>query len=258
MKKLMCMFSMLALILCSCSPFSQSSGEKQPDSANSQLSEGTPPPLMNPLEYDTVGDLSRGISKGFSETDLQDIEKEEAGEKRGAFRAFIENRKAQNNLYVPYIKDKPITLRDEEGFSNILLFPSEIHRQPTIWFFFLAGGSNSFINTTYVDSFLSQDTMKEANEKGYSWLIKQIDPAMLNVDNLKSFPEYADTIKDIYEKEIILKKKKVEATIYEYYDDPRLHVYFVYDNLLIRVTSMPETLTPEWYECLDFKPVPLN
>ena len=272
MKNFFCLFCAWIVFLSACStstpPSESPSKEPQGNTATPtppsespskepQGNNNVPEELSHTKNYESVADLIKGFSNDFSDDILRDIDEMQSEDGGGSFRKFVENRKTAKNLHIPYFNNSPMPTREKDEYSNIALFINELFKQPSIWFYPPAGESNAYIAVTYLETLLSDEIIREANEKGCSWLLKQIDPEFLNVDNLKSYPEYEKTIKSIYEKEIALQKKHVKAVIREFYDDSRQLIFFVYDGLLIRVCADPEFSTPDWFKSIDFRPVEL-
>jgi len=97
------------------------------------------------------------------------------------------------------------------------------------------------------DSYIAFDTMyydrtllNEANEKGASWLIAQINPEGVNVHNYERY--ITDDISfAVYEKEVQLGDRSVLGMIIDIGNES-IGIYFVYDDILIVVWGNAEFL----------------
>lgn len=198
----------------------------------------------NSLGCDSVSELLNNIAKddviaGLSK-DLND---------KTAFDSFIARLK-NKSIYVPFYQGKEIVYRNQEGFSNIILHSSEAYAQPNLWFFPEINKVNNYISTMYLDILLNAEKIEQANNKGASWLLEQFFPASPNVNNAESFPNY----KNIYEKELELGDRKVNALFYEFSDDQRITVKFVYDEILATV-CIDADVAAEWLKDMTFTAV---
>ena len=90
-------------------------------------------------------------------------------------------------------------------------------------------------NTMYYERAL-QD---EANEKGASWLIAQINPEGINVYNYKT---HLSNDKTVYEKELKMGDRDVLAMVIDSSDESEMGMYFVYDDILSSVWGSSEFL----------------
>ena len=128
-------------------------------------------PFMNDFRYDTVEELSGGLTSYFTEDVLQDYEDHYGPERGGVFRSFITN--LQNGsvpLYVPTYLGEEIEYPNEEGRSNISLFPSDLYSKPWIWF-----ASNEYgVNCIYT-MYLDELTKEHFNENGIHGLYEELN-----------------------------------------------------------------------------------
>ena len=263
---------MLFCILCSCTvqkdnsktestynssdnieKISGSSEKSKTDAGNDPFSEK----LMTPSRYDTIEKFLNSIETNFSGEKLAEIEQEEADGLKGTFRNFIEEIKKEG-LYVPYYQGKEIQIEDKEGFNNISLFPAGSYSQPCVWYYPKTDLSSegipliSGISIMYLDNLLNSKEITEANEKGAFWLMKRINPNGQG-ENVKPYPPFDE----ISEKEIVLKDRTVKAQICLSNNTPRINVFFVYEEILITVTIMPE-ISYDWFKELSFVKMPLK
>ena len=71
-------------------------------------------------------------------------------------------------------------------------------------------------------------------------VIKEIAPNAPNIDNLGRY-------KKIYNQNLKLRDREVTALICEPKTGNRDTVFFVYDDLLVAITSAPEVWTEQWF-----------
>lgn len=146
----------------------------------------------------------------------------------------------------PMIDGKPISYRNEEGFHNIAFSVNELYKLPWIWYYpYVSTGENFYIKMTY----LPDDIAEDPETATASEVIKALSPNSPNVNNK------GKQHKDIYNKEITLADRNVTALVYEYKEDTRNTYFFVYDNLLVQISSDPAVWTEEWFASLSFESV---
>ncbi|MDR0491934.1 MAG: hypothetical protein LBH28_11895 [Oscillospiraceae bacterium] len=209
-------------------------------------------PLIPTFSFSSVEELCRSLANDFTDEILTEIESAERTEFKGTFREFLEGRRREDRVYVPYCKEEMVPLENREGYSNVTLLPSEALLQTWIWFHCRVNGEDVIIKMMYLDDGIVQD----ANNKGCSWFLSQSSFEVPNVHNIESFPRY----KKIYEKEIKLKDRTANALVYEVVDDPRDSVSFIYDDIMVTILYKSESrvINDEWFSQLSFKPVPIG
>lgn len=259
MKKLFCLIISLLFILSACSQIAleQKNVEDLSDEDYVQLVSPpeyyleqkdvedlpVPPPNYPSFSYDSIDELYDGLMNEFTDEIITEIESDERGIYKGTFRAFLMGRQNKKDIYVPYYQGERIPFRNEEGFANITVLPSDWLERPWIWFHC---GLTSRIMTMYLDDNLIQ----EANNKGCSWLLNQLYPDAPNVGNIKDYPHY----KKIYEQELGLADRKVNALVYEFQDESDKYVNFVYDGILVSICADARGIDDEWFSQLSFEP----
>ena len=238
MKKFVILLICLCLLLCSCNNFNFPLTPSDAD--NDALASS---PYIYPFRYDSFSDLEKAINnekKLYSE--LSDMRASD--EITANFKAFVEKYQSQG-VIVPYWNGKKIELRNEEGFSNISFFPSELYNRPCIFFHpKVSTGENLYIHISYIP----EDIIKSQENLTASEVKKALSPNSANIDNL------GDAHKNIYEKTIQLVDREVTALVIEYKEDKRNSTYLVYDDLLIEVRDNPEVWDEEWFSALSFAP----
>ena len=199
-------------------------------------------PFMNDFRYDTVEELSGGLTSYFTEDVLQDYEDHYGPERGGVFRSFITN--LQNGsvpLYVPTYLGEEIEYPNEEGRSNISLFPSDLYSKPWIWF-----ASNEYgVNCIYT-MYLDELTKEHFNENGIHGLYEEL--------NTNGVGGQYDDIKD---QTITLSNRVVSGLSCTYKKDTRTFTYFVYDDILVLLNTYG-TPSESWTKDLSFEKIYLN
>ena len=246
MKKLIPLLIALAFVLCSCSDsLSTQSSSKLIDRLELIESATESEPVVLPISYDTVDELIYSISKEYSQDVLETIEQAEKGNNKGTFRSYINKTLSSNYIYVPYYDGREITLRDEEGYSAIDLSPIDMYGLPCIFYHMKHNGNDILIKTVDLNTKLDKDTVLDAADKGVIWLEDQLDEEVHGKED--SFSE------NVYEEYLQLNNKTVKATYEIQADDPRVHISFIYDDVLVSVWAFPDTITNNWFSGLSFE-----
>jgi len=201
----------------------------------------TPSAYNYPFSYDSMIDFKNAVNK--KNKLCSELSNNGAGSDMvEKFGMFIEKLQSQN-IIVPYINGKVIEFRNEEGFSSISLFASELYDQPWIFYYpKVSTGENFYIKITYVP-----DHIFETNQNPTaSEVIKALSPNSPNVNNLGPHHER------IYNQTVRLGDREVTAMIIEYKNDKRNSTVFVYGDLLVEVKGSPEVWSAEWFSTLSF------
>ena len=148
----------------------------------------------------------------------------------------------EETFLVPYYKGEIVPL-DAKNEQNISMIEAGSYRKPRITY-------NGIIDIGFWMTYIDSPLVDEANEKGASWLIKEIDPNGTNVDNYQEKNKIAveNGIKalentTVYEKKYILDDREILALVFDNTEGtnyPLLTLHFVYDDLLISVFGRPE------------------
>ncbi len=241
---LLCMTALICI--CACSQDSLMSSK-------AAITEQDSLPLLPSMYYETVEELSKSILDDFSQAALSQMEREMSSESVKSIRDFIEGRKKDNIIYVPFYQEQACSFMNREGFHNITIYPFELYERAWVLFDAKLDDAAVSVKTLYLD-FLSENTLSEAKNKGASWLIRQIASEAPNIYNVDSYPDYAN----IYEKSIELQDKSVTALVKELKDSEIIHVDFIYKNMLVSLVADSNTLTPELYAELSLGSVELD
>jgi len=259
MKKISFLMNLMLslLILCGCSKYSDSN--VQTTEENTLTSSGSEQvetnvfddesPILQPIAFNSIDDLLRGITNDITEDVICDIESKVQHNRAGVFRDFIENRREEKSVSIPFYKEKRIVLRDRgEGYSPIDLLQNEAYNLTWIWFSTRIENKDDVwdIKITYLDSIMSTDEIEESNKNGTEWTIKYITDGKIH----GSYPSY--------EKELKLQDRTIKSLIKEDTDLSIVIVEFVYGDILVSVRGVPEILENGFFENLSFKEVPLK
>ena len=183
---------------------------------------------------------------------LADLKKEAAGrllfgdDPNGGnvlWHAFIEKLCLQP-ITAPHLNGEVIEFRNEDGFPNIIFRSSELYGLPWIVYYpKVSTGENFYIQITYIPD----DIMEKLNDPTASEVIKELAPDSSNIEH---FGKY-DT--SVYEREINLRDREVTALLYEYRNDSRSSIFFVYGDMLVMIRSDMEVWNEQWFSELSFE-----
>ena len=201
------------------------------------------PPKMPIFYYNSFDEVAMDLNGDMDKEQLELIE--EAEIKKGTFKKFLKNRVTKNELYIPCYNKEMIPLSNEEGFSNIKIFPSEAYDRPWIWYYGEINNSEFTVKTAY----LTQDEYDTVKGKSIIDFLREYQPGYINSKNFNDYPYW----ENVYESELILKDRTVDTMVYQLYDDPRITVGFMYDEILVKVTYYPDKVTDDIWKALDFK-----
>ncbi len=237
---------LIILTLALCLPILSGCG-KEPDFYDIAIipipnGEASPGIYQTTFDFDSYKEMIKDFRKydiSKSSYTIQDL-KAVMGE---PYSEFVDRVKADKSFPQPMIDGNPIPYRNEEGFSNITFFVSELYGLPWISYYpEVSTGENFFIKITYLP-----ESIEIKNAPTASAVIKSFSPNSPNVNNLGT------QHKSIYERKIKLRDREVTALICEYKDDPRNNTVFVYGDLLVEIRSNPEVWGDEWLSALSFE-----
>ena len=205
-------------------------------------------PFMNSFYYDTVEELCEGLTSYFTGNVLQEYEDYYGAERGGVFRSFITN--LQNGsvpLYVPCYQDEEVDFPNEDTRNNISLFPSDLYSKPWIWF-----SSNDYgVNCIYI-MYLDEQIKEAANEKGATWLLREINPNG-NEQDAKPYMNYDEML----EVNIVLQDRIVQGLSCSYDEDTRIFTYIVYDDILVLFNTSGQP-SNAWLKDFSFEKIYLD
>lgn len=147
-------------------------------------------------------------------------------------------------ITAPHLNGEVIEFRNEDGFPNIIFRSSELYGLPWIVYYpKVSTGENFYIQITYIPD----DIMEKLNDPTASEVIKELAPDSSNIEH---FGKY-DT--SVYEREINLRDREVTALLYEYRNDSRSSIFFVYGDMLVMIRSDMEVWNEQWFSELSFE-----
>ena len=201
--------------------------------------------------YQGIKDLSKDDLESIRTRENQYLEDTKANTRvsedeleNGIFGSFRNKILEDKTLLLPFYQGKAIPVYSDDP-PCIVLFETEFFRKPGVEWLGIIEDMYFGVNVRYYDKAL----INEANEKGASWLISQMDPDSVNVHNYEEHKKkwLANGLmgtKDVfyYEKDYHLGDRDVKAMVSENKDkdNPSLTIYFVYDNMLINVAMKTE------------------
>ena len=210
---------------------------------NNVLNAETSPSMSNStFDFDGYEEMLKAFCEdsqtvnGWSIQDFKNILDEQ-------YTQFVDKVSSEKFFPQPLFENKPIIYRNEEGFSNITFFVRELYGLPWIWYFpNVSTGENYYIAITY----LPEEIIEDRNNITSSEVIKELSPNSANINNL------GDHHKSITEMQITLSGREVTALVFEYKNDTRSNIHFVYDDLLVLVRCDTEVWSEQWFSNLSF------
>ena len=204
---------------------------------------------FNTFHFDTIAELYQGLrdlnsgvrqsirdkENQYKEDTLSKTLVTDEERKNGIFENLRNRLLREETLMVPYYLDKEIPPDNRKGYSGISLLGSYFCRKPWIFYSGVIDDTPIGFYTMYYD----KNLLDEANKKGASWLISQINPEGINIHN---YDKYYPYVSRLYEKNIQLGDREVISMVIEVNDDPEISIYFVYDDILVSVCRKPEFL----------------
>lgn len=231
----------------SCSPVANSTepsknedNQQQPQLGPSKNEGSQQLPQVRPFSYYSFLDFKNSLN---NEVDIYSKLSESGAQSETIekVKVFIGKLRAQN-VIVPYLNGEVIELRNEEGYPGISMFASELYGLP--WVFYhpkVSNGENFYIKMTYLPDVIDQKENLTASEA-----IKELSPNSPNINNLGKQHE------KIYNCNIKLKNREVMALVYEYKNDNRDSINFVYNDLLVEVRCDTQIWNEQWFAGLSF------
>jgi len=148
---------------------------------------------------------------------------------------------AEKTLLFPYHQDAKMSHPNQENIPGVVVTESGACNLPWIDFMMNHGGKFFEISIMFYDVAL----INEANSKGASWLMSEIDPESTNVNNYETNNVKYNVIgRVVYETEVKIGDRDVLAMIFD--NSARgidsLVMYFVYDDVLVRMWGDRDTI----------------
>lgn len=204
------------------------------------------PPVLQAKNYLSIDGFLHDFVNDIAYCDSSEMK---GNENSDVFSSFSSNRLNDNSIYIPWLNNSLVDLRQEEGYPAISFFYEEAYAQPWIWYFLKTeDGSNAYIKIMYLDTVLEGKEISEANSRGVEWTINKISPKSRSASSTQDSIVSASRTISLKEKNVISKKAVTK-------NDARVKVQFVYDEILVVICAKPELLTDDWFSGLEFKKV---
>lgn len=192
------------------------------------------PPQYAPFDFDSYKGMIRGFKKSgllAGSNSIQGI-KDSMGE---TYTAFVDKVAKDGEFPHPMLNNQPIPYQNQEGFSNITFFPSELYGLPWVWYHCLVEGERVNIQITYpACKGVAVDPAKDVSE-----MLKAIAPNAVNVDNFEDRPSY----KAVYLQSIPMATGEVGVLVYEIKNsNKKIYTFFAGEALVI-VTDYEGVMT---------------
>ena len=205
-------------------------------------------PALKYNYYSSFEEMFQGL-RDFSEGELEYIRSyeyinetqkttriTEDERKNGIFGNFRKKLLEEETLLLPCYQGKEIPLKiSDNGTTQVSLAERGNYNKPSIGFV----GTVEDMWIAFTMQAYDKSLIGEANEKGAPWLILQMVPGV----KLPNYEE--DSGGTYYEKEYQLADRRVNAWVYDtsmVLDLPRIAITFIYDDMLIKICSTPETI----------------
>ena len=197
------------------------------------------PPAYSSYDYESYNDIHKALTNSRSSQFIQlRLEQENCGELYQQTLSDFASGKIK--VAVPQINGENINLRNQEGFSNITWFTSELYNLPWLWYHCLINEQDLTVSIAYL-SVLDRTELNSATS--YYQVLKMISPNSPSPDNYKKSASY----KNIYEKEITLGNgETVTAMISELKNDSRIYVCLYLDGTLVILRGDKALLTEDF------------
>lgn len=197
------------------------------------------PPAYSSYDYESYNDIHKALTNSRSSQFIQlRLEQENCGELYQQTLSDFASGKIK--VAVPQINGENINLRNQEGFSNITWFTSELYNLPWLWYHCLVNEQDLIVSIAYLN-ILDRAELNSATS--YYEVLKMISPNSPSPDNYKQSASY----KNIYEKEITLGNgKTATAMISELKNDSRIYVCLYLDGVLIKLQGDAALLTEDF------------
>ena len=199
------------------------------------------PPAYSSYEYESYNAVHRALTNQLSSQFKQlRQEQENCGELYQ--QTLLDFASGEIKVAVPQINGENLSLRNQEGFSNVTLFTSELYHLPWLWYHCRVNEQNLTVCIAYLNV-LDRTELDLATS--YCQVLKMISPNSPSPDNYKQSASYTK----IYEKEITLGNgKKSIAMISELKNDPRIYVCLYLDGMLVTLRGEKAFLTERFMQ----------
>ena len=136
-----------------------------------------------------------------------------------------------------FINEKPLELRNKEGYSNITLFTSELYERPWIWYHCVYNSQDYTIKIMY----LTEAEASDSKNQSASSFVSAISPNAPNVENAEKFSSY----ESIYEDDFQINKVTTKALFYQF-KNGKTTISFIYGGALIKITGDTQSISADF------------
>lgn len=197
------------------------------------------PPVHTSFYFDSFGNASDALSNKYSFSHIKlTTEGTSYGDLwRKTLDAFEDKKIA---LPIPYLNGERIPLRNQAGFSNIVVMTSELYHMPWVWYYCIVGEDRLRISVSY-PSVLGNQSVDSA--KSFYEALQIIAPKAPSPDNYSEFSSY----EKIYEKEITFGDgSHVKAMISECKDNT-IYCAFYQNGMFIKLYADKDLFSDEFW-----------
>ena len=196
------------------------------------------PPQYAPFDFDSYKGMIRGFKKSgllAGSNSIQGIK----GSMGETYTAFVDKVEKDGTFPQPMLNGQPIPYQNQEGFSNITFFPSELYDLPWVWYHCLVEGERVNIQITYpACKGVAVDPARDVSE-----MLKAVAPNAVNLDNFEDRPSY----KAVYLQSIPMEAGEVGVLVYEIKNSNKKMYTFFAGEAMVIVTDYEGVMThPLW------------
>ena len=249
-KTLICILALciLSVALCSCNHSKQNDGEASQN--QSSLSDVThnnasvvieSPPDQRSYTFDSYQDVVQALTqKNSSEYSM--LREEQVNYGKVYQNTLSKFASSDINIAIPQIDEKPISLRNKDGYSNITLLTSELYNLPWLWYHCVVNDQNLDVKISYL---LPIENLNSQQAITYMEILQLIAPEAPSPENYEKYESYDA----IYEKKVVLKDgTSVTAMISELKNDSEIYVMFHYNGMLVTLYGDRALFSEDFWE----------
>ena len=226
----------LVIIFCACQSTETTVSETAASTTTTPITIGNmPPPDYSTYDFDSYDALENSFLGKDGQSYQQGIIAQRP-EMEAMFALLLQN----NSIPVPKLNQERITLQERD--NAIIVFSSEMHQKPWIWYHGIYKGVKFTVQFTYVSLF---DSEKSDSITDVAELIEAVEPGFPNAENYENFDEYEEIVNG----KITIRNEVFPCVFYnikDYYD----RVSFLYHGLYVIVyadlTQLDESFFPNF------------
>ena len=165
-----------------------------------------------------------------------------AGERYGR---FVRKVRQDQTVPLPMLNGQTMQYLNEEGFSNITFFSSELYDMPWIWHHCTVDGEKVAVKMTYPEcADVEIDDTKTCAEN-----LRTLEPHAVNIHNYTQYEAY----ENVYEKTLTLADGEVSALIYEIKYSNEIYVAFFKNEAMFILHGNSDILDDEFFAAFSIK-----